>query len=176
MSNVTTPPKVTASYRITITGALIAKIVSLAKTESPLTQESIDVLTKLAPFQAKIEAQSIVPAYISEPKPSVLESLGGLGGLGGSGGLVGSGGISTIPVESVPKEIYWSQCHDKYLSSPEDCSLAELQGAREYRYLNDLMSPSEVADFESGGVTSAASVAMVAEDDAPSLINVPSLK
>jgi len=132
--------QVAAKYRPVLTATQIQKILALAKTEIPLSIESISIISTLAPFAAKIENAGIVAAYSTSPaKPKVgsLESLGG----------------TASPVDdTLSKEEYWELCHSKYNSQPENCSLAEIEGAQEYRYLNGLMSAEEAITFEEQGV------------------------
>jgi hypothetical protein len=47
------------------------------------------------------------------------------------------------------KELYWEACYAKRTSyGPASCTLLELEAAQEHAYLNDLMSDTELADFE----------------------------
>jgi len=46
------------------------------------------------------------------------------------------------------KEQWNEVCYNKTLKHPEQCCLADLEGAREHKYLNDLMMPEEVEQYE----------------------------
>ncbi len=122
-----------SKYRPVLTAQQILHIITLAKEESPLSSLSIEVIGKLAPFQAKIENAGIVPAYtLAEPRASLLESIGG-----------------EIASTNKPKEVYWEECYDKFFKhGAAKCSLDEIAAAQEHRYINELMSPEELAVFE----------------------------
>lgn len=141
-----------SKYRPVLTAAQIVHILALAKLESPLSDLSISVISTLAPFQAKIENSGILPAYTAvPPKPSTLESLGGsmlgrsINGMDASLVLLDEIGLRKTDKS---KEEYWARCYAKYCLEPTICSLEEIQAATEHKYLNDLMSPEEVAAFE----------------------------
>ena len=119
-------------YRPVLPAHLITHAIKLAKLEQPISTDSIELIGILAPFEAKIAAQAIFPAYTTSPKESLLDSLGG-----------------TAPsAQNLPKEAYWLVCYNKYMESRESCSLEEIQAAREHMYLHDLMSQEELAEFE----------------------------
>lgn len=122
-----------AKYRPSLPAHLIAHITDLAKNEIPISQESIEVIGILAPFQAKVENLAIAPAYITTPKMSKFESLGG-----------------EVADASIPKEEYWKQCYQLWVSNPNDCNLREIAAAREHMYLHNLMAPEEIEEFEKG--------------------------
>jgi len=120
-------------YRPVLSSTAIAHIVALAKSESPLTLQSIEVISTLSPFLAKIENEGIVAAYtVAPPKPSIEESLG-----------------MVAPTPFLTKEEGWEYCYNKYLLDPTLCSMVEINAAREHMYLEGLMSKEEVAEFES---------------------------
>jgi hypothetical protein len=137
-------------YRPVLTAAQITKILALAKLEQPISAESFSLISTLSPFAAKIANNGIQAAYSLAPiKPSTLESLGGPSDhpdfdITNVTGSINTGGLGL----GRSKELYWEQCHDKYGSDPVACTLEEIQGAKEHMYLNDLMSPEEVVEFE----------------------------
>lgn len=125
-------------YRPVLTATQIEYILNLARIDlihahqiGADTTLSTSIISTLAPFQAKIENAGISPAYTITPKATLLEQLG-----------------EAESVDNGTKEIYWKQCYEKYCSAPNFCSLTEIQAAREYRYLNDLMTPEEMVAFE----------------------------
>ena len=132
-------------YRPVLTASQINKILELAKCEQPMSDTSFTIVSTLAPFKAKIENAGIVPAYTEKDKKPGMYTLEGLG-------------EPTIEVftgklpESAPftKEELWEQCYLKWVDNPTSCSLAEIEGANEHRYLHNLMSPKEAEVFEKG--------------------------
>ena len=123
-------------YRPVLPAKLIKHALKLAKLEQPISQESIELIGILAPFEAKIAAQAITPAYTTSSQESLLSSLGGE--------------EETQRAQSLSKEAYWAACYDKYTKHREECSLEEIQAAREHMYLHDLMSAEELEAFEQG--------------------------
>lgn len=121
-------------YRPVLSAGAISHILALAKSESPITSASLEVISILAPFMAKIENDAISAAYEATPKQSLEEKLG-------------IGVPVTHPIV-LAKEAYWEVCYSKYKTNPTSCSLQEIQAAREHMYLHDLMSPQEIAEFE----------------------------
>ena len=145
----TTPnpkPKI-PTYRATVTASMVAKILYLAKTESPLTEESIQLVAKFAPLQAKIDNAGLAVAYTVTPPMSKLESLGGTES---SDHLTSS--YTLAGHDYIIKELYWEACYKLYTESPELCNMTTISSAREHMYLNDLMSDEEIAEFEAGAV------------------------
>lgn len=129
-------------YRPVLTAAQILHIITLAKSESPISTESIGIVSCLVPFQAKIQNAAITPAYTMAPAKVKAHSLESLGGMTEDiGGLPTGDG-------SKPKEEYWEICYFMYKTSPTTCTLQEIQAAREHMYLNDLMTPEEMVEFE----------------------------
>ena len=123
--------KQAARYRPVLTAEQIAKVLDLAKLEQPMSDTSMQLIGILAPFKAKIDNQGILPAYSVEPKVSMLQSLG------------------EDPSQSVmSKEDYWFVCYKKYVATHQLCTLDEIAAAREHMYLNDLMTPEEMEEFE----------------------------
>jgi len=126
-----------AKYRPVLTAEQIVHIMSLCKSELPISDASISVIGSLGLFYAKIENRGIQAAYEAvEPKPPVnnLEALGE---------------APKDPIEEHGnKELYWRVCYTKYKLRPTSCSLDEIEAAQEHMYLNDLMSPEEITAFE----------------------------
>lgn len=128
-------------YRPSLTAENIQWIVEKAKTTSPLTPEAYSVIAVLDPFLTKIANSSITPAYSiaakAKAKANSLESLG-----------EGAASSEAVAAGTVSKTEYWAQCYQKYISNPSSCTLTEIANAQEHRYLNDMMSPEEIAVFE----------------------------
>jgi len=123
-----------SKYRPSLSPLLIEKILELAKKELPLSAESIQLISILAPFQAKIQNDGLIPAYSSAPKLTVEESIG----------MVES--AHSRPYQS--KEEFWLSCYNLYIEHPEKCTLIEIQAAREHMYLHELMTDTEMKEFE----------------------------
>lgn len=141
-------------FRPVLPAYLITHIIALAKQDvvaGSTSLSSIELISILAPFAAKIENAGITAAYTTAPpKKSLEESLGM--------------SVSTpAPAQElqatathymldgayfVNKEEYWEACYHKFLNSPSSCTLQELQAAREHKYLEGLMSPEEMVEFE----------------------------
>lgn len=116
-------------YRPSLTAAQVSHILLLAKTESPISEDSFSLIATLAPFQAKIENDGIGAAYTvsTKPKANSMESL-----------------VAIEPImPGLSKERYWEACHDLYITNPTACNLQVIQAAQEHRYINDLMTPEE---------------------------------
>ena len=128
-------------YRPVLTAEQILHILTLAKTEQPaISNTSLSIIASLAPFQAKIDNAGIIPAYTMQPVKPNNTSLEALEG--------------TVSAGSPPynKEDYWERCYTKYSTNPVACNLEEIHAAKEHMYLNDLMSPTELEEFEKGNV------------------------
>lgn len=130
-------------FRPVLSHVQIIKIIELAKLEQPITVESKSLLASLSPFLAKIEAQGVQAAYTAtQPaKKAPEKDIGVLHGADNTG-LVGS------PTWYDTKELFWEACYNKYKETPTLCTLDEIEGAQEHKYLNDLMTPIEVSRFE----------------------------
>lgn len=131
-------------YRPVLTAEQIEHILNLARLDlihshqiGADTSTSTSIIATLAPFQAKIENAGLVPAYTTAPRTTLLEQLG-----------------EKESVDNSTREAYWHQCYLKYCSTPNFCSIAEIQAAREHRYLNDLMAPEEMEAFEKAAFAS----------------------
>lgn len=144
-----------AKYRPVLTAAQITHILTLAKTESPMSQMSLSVIASLASFQAKIDNAAITAAYVTSPTVSKtsLEALGGVPATASDSLPNTCHGYNTSPNVSntyESKESYWAACYEKYSISPASCTLQEIEAAREHKYLNGLMTEEEVKAFERG--------------------------
>jgi hypothetical protein len=132
-------------YRPSLTEAMILHCIDLAKNESPISPESIQLLGVLAPFHAKIANEAKLPAYSTQRKKTVTEMLADLGGLESADNYAGSGTNTDL---SNPH--YWAECYEKAEESGINAlTVREHRGYNEHRYLNELMTPEEVAIFES---------------------------
>ncbi len=133
----TTPKR----YRPVLSAAIIDHILYLAKSESPISQESMTVISILAPFQAKIQNAGIAEAYsLAPPKQGLEESLGMT--------VPTTGGGATPPAEYLTKEQVWANAYIKYSMNPASCTLSEIKAAKEHMYLHSLMSEEEEREFE----------------------------
>lgn len=129
-----------AKYRPVLTAAQIEHILYMCKTEEPISDVSISLISSLAPFQAKIKNAGIAPAYTAQPtKPTILMQLGGE-----------AGDALDRAANAFVKEDYWEACYMKQQSNPVACNLEEIQAANEWRYLKDMMDDKEKTKFEQG--------------------------
>lgn len=130
-------------YRPVLTASQILHVLKLAKTESPISEASFQLIAQLAPFAAKIDAAAITPAYSTTPRVSLLESLGE------SNITASSAASSNSQANYQSKEELWEAAYNKVQSlGAASCTLQELRDSQEYAYLNDLMSSEELAAFE----------------------------
>ena len=143
MSTQNTPVnrKQKARFRPPLSDKHLEHLILLCKRDLVATEEqesfdlSAELVAKLCAFKAKIDNKGIAAAYTLAPdKPTMIEELGGLKDF-------------TSPTK-VSKEEYWELCYTKFLNDSIQCSLNELQAAKEHMYLNDLMSPEEVTEYE----------------------------
>tara|TARA_R110000765_G_scaffold26322_2_gene64341 strand:+ start:12073 stop:12597 length:525 start_codon:yes stop_codon:yes gene_type:complete len=141
-----------AKYRPVLTAVQIEQILYLAKSEQPLSSMSMSLISTLAPFQAKIHNSALTPAYIiadnaKARQADVMQSLGSLSSLDST--VADPYAISAIKPNGLSKQQYWEACYNKFKLDPISCSLAEIEASQEHAYLNELMSPKELAAFES---------------------------
>ena len=94
-------------------------------------REAKNLLKKLIPFQAKIDNGILSPSFESVPKESLLESIGGVN-----------------PKTLSPSLASGIAAYNKYIQYPESCTLPEIESAREYAYMNDLMDQDEMVAYE----------------------------
>ena len=129
-------------YRPSLPAHIIEHIVRLAKKDLSLQILPLDhnsdkeLISILAPFQAKIENYGIAPSYTTSPKESVEESLGMI-----------------APPLGQDKIAYNLNCYTKYklalaTDRLQSISLVMLDAAKEHMYVNDLMSPEEEKSYE----------------------------
>lgn len=121
-------------HRPTLTREQIVRIIELARTPT-ISDLDLQLISSLVPYLSKIDNATVVPAYNTTSRASVLEQLGGP-----------ISQISHVTQES--KEEYWSTCYTKYAAHPEVCTVLEIQAAKEHMYLHNLMNEQEVAEFE----------------------------
>lgn len=113
-------------YRPVLTHSQIIHLISLCKSDMSL--ESRKCISVLAPFEYKIQSESISPSHI-ETKQSLTDQLG-MSGL--------------VTAREIPETLYAQWKADKSL-----LSLKEIDIALEYAYTNDLMTPEEETSYES---------------------------
>lgn len=131
-------------YRPSLTAAHINHILQLAKTELPyLSKASISLIGVLAPFQAKIENDSIAAAYTVQPPRPKANSLEALGA-----GKVPTFSHAVNDTNYESKEQYWQACYELYQANPAACTLEQITASSEHRYINDLMTPEEEKEHE----------------------------
>ena len=122
----------TAKYRPVLTAEQITRLLALCKNCGILDTVTISCIHTLSVFQTKISNLGITPAYTTSPQPSLMEKLG-----------------SPTANNIVPKEQYWKDCYNIYQVDPAGCAVSTIQAAKEHMYLNGLMSPEQLAEFES---------------------------
>lgn len=129
---VVTPEEITLIHEL-----LKAKYLAHLETNYADIDESLllGAIRKFATLRAKVDNNAIAPAYTTTEKPNLLESLGG------------TPAASAAPA-ALTKEQYWEVCYQKYSADSLSCSIGEIEAAQEHRYLNDLMTPDEVARYE----------------------------
>jgi hypothetical protein len=113
-----------SKFRPSFTQAQIRYILSIAKKQSPLTQQDCEIIAILSPFAAKIDNNALVPAY--KTAPPIEEQLG----------------FSALPEQE--RELAFK----KYQANPAHCTLQELDLAHAYRYEMELMLPEEMQLYE----------------------------
>ena len=133
-------------YRPSLTVEQIRQILNLARLENPISNVSISIIATLTPVLAKIEVGTLTASYVpAAPAPSLtmLEAIGA------------ASSDSTIAPShaAISKETYWEACYQKLIATPLECSIEEIEAAREHKYLNDLMTPEEIVEFEAGEFT-----------------------
>jgi hypothetical protein len=142
-----------AKYRPVLTALQIEHILYLAKSERPMAALSLSLISTLAPFQAKIQNAGINAAYSTSPKMGLMESLGVEAGAETAPAISSDYNNSAIIPTSASynKQAYWKHCYNKFKADPVSCSLREIEASQEHAYLNELMSPEEIAAFENLG-------------------------
>ena len=132
-----------AKFRPVLTLEQIQHTIKLAKLESPISDASINLIATLTPYIAKIEAQSIAAAYTTKERQNLESKLGFT-----STEIAEITGNSEHIAAAMNKEEYWKACYLKYSANPTVCTTSEILAAQEHMYLNDLMSPEEMVEFE----------------------------
>lgn len=135
-------------YRPVLTKEQIDHILSLAKREIPISDLSVSLIASLAPFTAKIESNAVLPAYTEKPRVSLAESLGFTTSATFHDDMIGVPEYTAPPGKQFTKEEFWAASYAKYLIDPASCTMAEIDGAHEHMYLNELMTPEQLAEFE----------------------------
>jgi len=145
--------KKVTKYRISLPPDIISHLISLAKKDSSTL--SIEALKILIPVQAKIDADILKPSYITNPKPDLFEQLG-FESFESPDIFIPKPFYDYTPNRSpidpnafATKEDYWEACYKKYKLYLPNCSIREIEAAKEHMYLNGLMTPEEIKEFES---------------------------
>ena len=136
-------------FRPVLTLEQIQHTIKLAKLETPISDTSISLIATLTPYIAKIEARSIAAAYTTKERLSLESKLGF-----SSEEIAETIGNSEHIAAAINKEEYWKVCYEKWLDNPVNCTVSEILAANEHRYLNDLMTPEEMVEFEKSVVSS----------------------
>ncbi len=130
------PTKKEPKYRPSFTATEISYMIAVFKAHQPLGLADIAIVAKLSPFLAKIESATLTPSYVPSPRVSPYS-------------LEGLGGMTREPQDDgLRKEIRWQQAYELYKKDPASCNAVQLADAREHMYLNELMTPEEVARYE----------------------------
>lgn len=162
----------TPKHRVSFSLAEIQHIIKVLANETPLTSESISVVRILQIAELKIISGARTAAF-SVLSPSEIAENARVTRERAGKGMVGSLGIGTEreSEETAPsslstsliageyildnvtyptKERYWEACYLiwRHTEDKSDISLNVVEAANEWRYLKDLMSDSEAADFE----------------------------
>ncbi len=121
----------TEKFRPCLTSEQITHILSLCKKE--LSDRSLSVISVLVPFKAKIENNCISWSYSEGEKKSLIDSLG----------LGNNEFKSSLSPNEKRKRAY-----DKWFQNPDSCNVDELEFVRDYRYINGMMNPEEILQYE----------------------------
>ena len=103
----------------------------------------LSILMKVDTVLSKIQIGSRKSDYIPverDPKQSIEASLGMLPN--------NSVAYTLDDIMYHTKESYWEACYALHIKDVTRLSLQEIQAAREYMYLNDLMTDTEMKEFE----------------------------
>ena len=111
-------------FRPALNGLEVIEIAAIQKRYAPLS----DVCKKFAIQEFKITQGVSDPSYIKEV--SIEERL------------------ESVPIHALDKKLSQKEAYDKWIISAEACTLAELADVMQYKYINDLMSPSEEKEYE----------------------------
>ena len=128
-------PTALTKYRASLSGPQVTKILSLAKSENPMSAESMQLIGYLAGIEAKIANSGLTPAYTTTgAKVSVEETLG-----------------MVEATDTRSKEAIYADSYNQWKENPTNCSLQIIQQEQEHRYLNDMMTSDEEAAHEKEG-------------------------
>jgi hypothetical protein len=98
------------------------------------------LIGKINTLRAKIANKAITPAYVTrkhtDPTIAMLEDLG-----------APEAEIAALD-DTETKEQYWERCYLKFVSTFNLCTVSEIEAAYEHMYLNDLMTPEQLENFE----------------------------
>jgi len=98
------------------------------------------LIGKINTLRTKIANNALSPAYIvrkhADPAIAILEDLG-----------ADEAELDSLTGDET-KEQRWERCYKKFNADPVSCTTSEILAAMEYKYLNDLMTPEEEANFE----------------------------
>ena len=122
-----TAPHAKLKFRPVLTAQQIEHVLTMCRSETPLSQESIELVATLSPYYAKIQNAGVIPAYSVTDARKVENKLG-----------IETGSNGRIDWVQVRKQAY-----EKYVQNPNLCSMDELKYAHQYRFDNGLMSTEE---------------------------------
>jgi hypothetical protein len=121
-------------YRPSLSEQEVDYILSLARNEYLTGEHNVNTTSVIAKFEvlkAKINSNAIKPSHIESGNKTLLDKLGG-----------------TPESTSFTKEQKWEQSYIKYQDNPKNCSIKEIEEAKEHMYLHGLMSEEEKERFE----------------------------
>lgn len=132
---------VSKKYRPLLTELQIKRLLDLAHssyihyntTDSNIALDK-SIVQVLAPFVAKIESDAKRVSYISNPRPDLIQELGGKD--------------DPATIAKINKVAFGKAAYAMYLENPATCSLVTIEAAREYMYVNDLMSNEQERIYE----------------------------
>lgn len=113
----------TAKFRPCLSSNQIGHILSLCKKD--LSDNSLSVISVLAPFKAKMENYGVAPSYVTQERQNIFDSLG-----------IEEDSNATPEEKRQQAFIKWSE-------DPDSCTINELELVQTYRSENDLMSAEE---------------------------------
>ena len=130
-------------YRLSLTARQIQLIMERMITPETITSpEILDLMSAFAGVNKKI-AGGEAPDYIPTPRETIADKLG----MHTSNNVAADMSFGMAGKTFQSKEVYWEYCYMQHMQGKE-CTPAMLEAANEHRYLNDLMSKEEEAEFE----------------------------
>jgi len=146
--------------RIALPASSIHYILKIAK-EDYIRESSIEastVIKKLTLRVVKMDFGLIAADYtlvaLEDRKSNSTNKIG----VTDLGGAVINTSLSR---EAYPSNaMYWKECYKKYIESPIECSISEIDGAKEHMYLEGLLSDTEMEAMD------AKTMAMVVKNQA----------